>query len=107
MKNSFSVPSPQPDNADIGGGGGIDPDIGGGGARGGFPKGAPGGSPWGGGGGGNGACDAGGIGLGGTPGAVVPLGVDAGGCGLVTSSGLILKYNCNCRHSNSSGFSSC
>lgn len=82
--------------AAIGGGGGIDPDIGGGGARGGFPIGAPGGSPCGGGGGGgSGACGGGGIGLGGTPGAVVPLGAEAGGCGLVASGGLVLKYNCS------------
>ena len=79
----------------IGGGGGNDPGIGGGGALGGFPMGAPGGSPCGGGGGGGGAWGGGGIGLGGTPGAAVPLAVE-GGCGLFASGGLDLKYNCSC-----------
>lgn len=83
--------------AAIGGGGGADPGIGGGGALGGFPIGAPGGSPCGGGGGGGSApCGGGGKGLGGTPGAVGPLSVDAG-CGLLASGGLVLKYNCSCR----------
>lgn len=80
----------------IGGGGGNDPGIGGGGALGGFPIDAPGGSPCGGRGGGGGAWGGGGKGLGGTPGAVVPLAVVAG-CGLFGSDGLGLKYNCNCR----------
>lgn len=74
-----------------GGGGSTDP---GGGPLGGFPIGGPAGGPCGGGGGGGGAWDGGGKGLGGTPGAVVPL---AAGVGwpLFASGGLGLKYNCN------------
>lgn len=82
--------------AAIGGGGGIDPGIGGGGALGGFAIGAPGGSPCGGGGGGgSGAWGGGGKGLGGAPGAAVPLAAEAGCGGLLASGGLDLKYNCS------------
>lgn len=73
-----------------GGGGGNEPGAGGGGPLGGF------GSPWGGGGGGGaGAWGGGGKGLGGAPGAAAPLAAVGGG-GLFTSSGLVLKYTCNC-----------
>ena len=68
--------------------------IGGGGPLGGFPIGAPDGGPWGGGGGG-GAWGGGGKGLGGTPGAAMPLAAGAGGWPLFASGGLVLKYNCN------------
>jgi hypothetical protein len=38
---------------------------------------------------------------------VVPLGAEVGGCGLVASGGLVLKYNCSCKHNISSVISSC